>query len=187
MRRQASQLVKGLWEQIMTLSDSDIIKLIQETQVFHDAAKIGNVEFLTLLTHSYPDLIWKVDSNKYSVFHVAVINRQEKVFSLIYHIGAVKDLITLNIDNKGNNILHLAGKLTPPSRLNIVSGAALQMQRELLWFKEVEKIVPYSVLNVKNRDDQTPRELFSKEHKKLRKDGEEWMKETATSCMVPQL
>ncbi|CAI9773343.1 unnamed protein product [Fraxinus pennsylvanica] len=58
------------------------------------------------------------------------------------------------------------------------------MQRELLWFKEVEKIVPFSVLNVKNRDDQTPRELFSEEHKKLRKDGEEWMKETATSCMV---
>ncbi|KAL2474091.1 Ankyrin repeat family protein [Forsythia ovata] len=184
MRRQASQLVKGLWEQILTLPDTEILQLIQETQIFHDAAKIGNIEFLTLLTHSYPDLMWKVDSNGCSIFHVAVINRQEKVFSLIYHIGAVKDLIKLYTDNKGNNILHLAGKLAPPSRLNVVSGAALQMQRELLWFKEVKKIVPYSLLEMKNGDHKTPSELFSEKHKKLRKDGEEWMKETATSCMV---
>ncbi|KAL2474093.1 Ankyrin repeat family protein [Forsythia ovata] len=184
MRRQASQLVKGLWEQILKLPDSEILQLIQETQIFHDAAKIGNIEFLTLLTHSYPDLMWKVDSNGCSIFHVAVINRQEKVFSLIYHIGAVKDLITLYTDNEGNNILHLAGKLAPPSRLNIVSGAALQMQRELLWFKEVKKIVPYSLLEMKNGDHKTPSELFSKKHKRLREDGEEWMKETATSCMV---
>jgi len=32
-------------------------------------------------------------------------------------------------------MLHLAGQVAPPNRLNIVSGAALQMQRELLWFK----------------------------------------------------
>ncbi|CAI9773358.1 unnamed protein product [Fraxinus pennsylvanica] len=184
MRRQASELVKRLWEQIMVLPDSNVLKLIQETQVFHDAAKIGNVEFLTLLTHSYPDLIWKVNLNKYSIFHVAVINRQEKVFSLIYQIGAIKDLITLYKDKKGNNILHLAGKLAPPSRLNIVSGAALQMQRELLWFKEVEKIVSHSLFDMKNDDHKTPRELFSEEHKNLREDGEEWMKETASSCMV---
>ncbi|CAI9773345.1 unnamed protein product [Fraxinus pennsylvanica] len=184
MRRQASRLVKGLREQIMTLPDSDIIKLIQETQVFHDAAKIGNVEFLTLFAHLYPDLIWKVDLNKYSIFHVAVINRQEKVFNLIHQIGAFKDLITLYKDKEGNNILHLAGKLAPPSRLNIVSGAALQMQRELQWFKEVEKIVSHSLFDMKNNDDKTPRELFSEEHKNLSKDGEEWMKKTATSCMV---
>ncbi|KAL2474103.1 Ankyrin repeat family protein [Forsythia ovata] len=184
MQRQASQLVKGLWEQILTLPDTEILQLIQETQIFHDAAKIGNIEFLTLLTHSYPDLMWKVNSNGCSIFHVAVINRQEKVFSLIHHIGAVKDLITLYKDNEGNNILHMARKLAPPSRLNIVSGAPLQMQRELLWFKEVKKIVPYSLLEMKNGDHKTPSELFLEKHNKLRKDGEEWMKETATSCMV---
>lgn len=38
-------------------------------------------------------------------------------------------------DNLGNNILHLAAKKPKRDRLNFVSGAALQMQRELLWFK----------------------------------------------------
>ncbi|KAL6199521.1 hypothetical protein ACLB2K_029305 [Fragaria x ananassa] len=35
----------------------------------------------------------------------------------------------------------MAAKLAPPNQLNLVSGAALQMQRELVWFEEVKKIV----------------------------------------------
>ncbi|KAL2524771.1 Ankyrin repeat family protein [Abeliophyllum distichum] len=151
-RRQAGQLVKRLWELILTLPDEDFLKIIEETPILTDAAKIGNVEFLTLLTHSYPDLIWKINSDNYSIFHIAVIHRQEKVFSLIYHTGAIKDLLVLYEDKDKNNILHLAGKLAPPSRLNIVSGAALQMQRELLWFKEVEKILQPSDIKLKYRD-----------------------------------
>ncbi|CAA2967519.1 Hypothetical predicted protein [Olea europaea subsp. europaea] len=184
MRIQASALANRLWEQIRKLPYSDMVKLVKKTKIFHDAAKIGNVEFLTLFTHSYPGLIWEVNDEKHSLFHVAVINRQEKVFRLIYQTGANKDLITLLTDDNENNILHLAGKIAPPSRLNIVSGAALQMQRELLWFKEVEKIVSDPLLNMKNKDGKTPRELFSKKHKGLRQDGEKWMKDTASSCMV---
>ena len=36
-------------------------------------------------------------------------------------------------------------------------------------------------LNIKGL---TPRELFTKNHKNMRKDGEQWMKDTATSCTV---
>jgi hypothetical protein len=32
-------------------------------------------------------------------------------------------------------LLHLAAKLSPPSQLARISGAALQMQRELQWYK----------------------------------------------------
>ncbi|CAA2997752.1 uncharacterized protein LOC111374999 isoform X2 [Olea europaea var. sylvestris] len=183
MRRQASQLVMKLWRIFLKLPNSDLLQ-IQKTRIFHSAAKFGNVEFLTLLSHSYPDLIWNFDSENNSIFHIAVINRQEKVFSLIYHTGVRKDDITLLTDSDRNNILHLAGKKAPPSRLNIVSGPALQMQRELQWFKAVEKILRPSYLQMKNRDGQTPRELFTQKHETLREDGEKWMKKTATSCMV---
>ncbi|CAI9760030.1 unnamed protein product [Fraxinus pennsylvanica] len=184
-RRKAGQLVEKLCTHILTLEDKEILKLFHGTPILNDAAKIGNVEFLTLLIHAYPDLIWLIDSkDNYSIFHVAVINRQEKVFSLIYNTGAVKDSLLICTDHSNNNILHLAAKLAPASRLNSISGAALQMQRELLWFKEVEKIVlPFNVQK-KNDEDKTPRELFTKEHEKLREVGEDWMKDTATSCMV---
>ena len=37
---------------------------------------------------------------------------------------------------------------------------------------------------MKCADGLTPRELFTKQHRKLQKDGEEWMKNTASSCML---
>ena len=36
----------------------------------------------------------------------------------------------------------------------------------------------------KNKDGLTPHELFTKEHKDLVKQGEDWMKDTASQCMV---
>ncbi|CAA2967260.1 Hypothetical predicted protein [Olea europaea subsp. europaea] len=177
-----------IWERLVsiitTIPYPYIPYIIQEIEIFHAAAKIGNVEFFTLLSYSYPDLIWNFDSERNSIFHIAVTNRQEEVFSLIYHKGIRKDAIALIEDNDGNNILHLAGKKAPRSRLNIVSGPSLQMQRELQWFKAVEKIVGPSYLQTKNRDHKTPRKLFTLEREKLREDGEKWMKKTATSCMV---
>ncbi|CAA2997756.1 Hypothetical predicted protein [Olea europaea subsp. europaea] len=99
--------------------------------------------------------------------------------------GTTKDFITYYIDDEGNNILHLAGKLAPPSRLNTVSaGPALQMQRELLWFKDVKKIVRPSYVHMKNKEGKTPWELFTVKHENLQRAGEKWMKDTRTSCIV---
>ncbi|KAK7816919.1 ankyrin repeat-containing protein itn1 [Quercus suber] len=188
MQTLAHQLVEKLWEYVLQLQDWEISKLIKTpSKLLFDAAELGNVEFLIILIRAYPDLIWKVDQNNRSLFHTAVLYRQEAIFNLIYEIGAIKDLIAAYKDknnNDNNNILHLAGNLAPLSRRQIVSGAALQMQRELLWFQAVEKIVPPSYIKMKNSKNQTPKELFAEEHKKLLKEGEKWMKSTATSCML---
>ena len=48
----------------------------------------------------------------------------------------------------------------------------------------MESIVPPKVHTHINRGGLTPRELFTKSHKDMRKDGEQWMKDTATSCTV---
>ena len=48
----------------------------------------------------------------------------------------------------------------------------------------MESIVPPKVWGFLNKERLTPRELFTKNHKDMRKDGEQWMKETATSCIV---
>ncbi|KAF3961104.1 hypothetical protein CMV_014244 [Castanea mollissima] len=156
MQTFAHQLVEKLWEHVLQLQDWQISELIKKpSRLLFDAAELGN----------------------------------EAIFNLIYEIGAIKDLIAAykdnnNKDKNNNNILHLAGNLAPLSRLQIVSGAALQMQRELLWFQAVEKIVPPSYIKMKNSKKQTPKELFAEEHKKLLKEGEKWMKSTATSCML---
>ncbi|KAK3007737.1 hypothetical protein RJ639_014046 [Escallonia herrerae] len=111
-------------------------------------------------------------------------HRQEKIFNLVYEIGATKDLIAARKDENNTNVLHLAAKLAPPNRLNIDSGAALQLRRELLWFKEVEKIVQPLYKQMKDSNGRTPGMLFTEEHKGLVCEGEKWMKDTASSCMV---
>ena len=104
--------------------------------IIYDAAKFGNSEFLNILIRSYPNIIWTTDEDGRSLFHIAVINRLESVFNLLYETVAAKEIIlTYVMEGKNENVMHLAGYLAPLNRLNIVSGAALQMQRELLWFK----------------------------------------------------
>jgi len=139
LNSQALKLVQHLWELVESSDEmhyGDLIKSPLSRPLFI-AAEFGIPEIVTELLYSYPDLLWKVDSQNRSLFHIAIMYRQEKIFNLIYNIGAHKDLITSYRDNNNHNILHLAGKLAPSDQLHVVSGAALQMQRELLWFKVI--------------------------------------------------
>ncbi|KAL8251468.1 hypothetical protein R6Q59_035161 [Mikania micrantha] len=148
------------------------------------AAEMGNTIFIVELIRLYPDLIWKVNDNNQSIFHIAVKHRHEGVYNLLYEIGSMKDLITPLRDENDNNMLHLVGKSANRNRLQDASGVGLQMQRELLWFKEVEAMIPLSYRERKNKDGFTPQELFTEEHKDLVTQGEKWMKGTASLCMV---
>ncbi|GFS44860.1 C2 calcium/lipid-binding plant phosphoribosyltransferase family protein [Actinidia rufa] len=182
---QAVELVKRLWDQVLLLDDSKISEFIRTpSRLLFTAAELGIVEFVTVLIHSYPDLIWKVDDQSRSIFHVAVAHRQKNIFNLIYEIGALKDLISAYKDENNVNMLHLAAKLAPLNRLKTDSGAALQLRRELYWFKEVEKIVQPLYTEMKDSEGRTPHILFTEEHKGLVREGEKWMKDTASSCMV---
>ena len=132
--------------------DLENVQLFEDIQfssdvctLLFDAIKFGNTEFLVKLIRSYPNFIWKKDNETQRLFHMVVINRQESVLNLLYETVAVKEIIIAYVDDSKQNILHLAGKLAPPSRLNIVTGAALQMQWELLWFKVSVYIISISI------------------------------------------
>jgi len=68
-------------------------------------------------------------------FSYAVLHRKQNVFRLMYILCGNKDVINYRTDMFGNNLLHLAAQLGPFSDLNLRPGAALQMQREIQWFK----------------------------------------------------
>ncbi|PWA63697.1 ankyrin repeat-containing domain, PGG domain protein [Artemisia annua] len=198
---EALQLLKLIWNAIAEKPRSEIDKIIRgqpaagdmdqntkktyPSRILFVAAKMGNTRFVIELIRQYPDLIWKLDDKHRSIFHIAIKRRHEGIYNLLYEIGAMKDLITPIKDVRGNNMLHLVGKSASRKRRHQdVSGVALQMQRQLLWFKEVEAMIPTSYRDQKNDDGRTPYELFTKEHKELVKLGERWMKETANQCMV---
>ncbi|GJZ52088.1 ankyrin repeat-containing domain, PGG domain protein, partial [Tanacetum coccineum] len=199
---EALQLLKLIWNAIAKKDKSDIDNIIRgppdvnpgnidqntkkySSRILFVAAKRGNTRFVIELIRQYPDLIWKVDDKNRSIFHIAIKRRHEGIYNLLYEIGSMKDMITPIKDVHGNTMLHLVGKSASRKRRHQeVSGVAFQMQRELLWFKEVEAMIPPSYRDRKNNDGQTPYELFTKEHKELVTQGERWMKETANQCMV---
>ncbi|KAF5465169.1 hypothetical protein F2P56_015198 [Juglans regia] len=185
MQASAHQLVCRLCEELgddkCDFSPPDMLQHHKELVV--EAARVGNIEFLIILIRSYPELIWQRDDENGTLFHVAIKYRQVRVFNLIYEIGVMKDNLGTYKNEGKNMMLRLARELPSQDRLNIVSGAALQMQRELLWFQEIEKIVSKSSVD-KIEEIKTSKDIFVDTHKKLQKNGEKWMKVTASSCML---
>ena len=94
----------------------------------------GNVEFIKSALKSNPVLTEVNDNLWRNIFMCAIVLRQAKVFSLIHGLSSKLAMATA-VDKHGNNMLHMAGMLSPYPQLNRISGAALQMQRELQWFK----------------------------------------------------
>ncbi|XP_050281782.1 uncharacterized protein LOC126722672 isoform X1 [Quercus robur] len=148
------------------------------------AVKQGRVEFVTEILEAFPELAWSVEeSTKRNIFMLAVLYRQDEVFRFLCKSPA-KNSILARVDSDSNSILHIAAMLEPSARPNKAPGAALLMQREVQWFKEVERVVHPSTLERRNKNDQTPRQLFIESHKELMKEGENWMKGVANSCTV---
>ncbi|KAF5780046.1 putative ankyrin repeat-containing domain superfamily [Helianthus annuus] len=91
------------------------------SRILFVAAEMGNTVFIVELIRLYPDLIWKVNDNNQSIFHIAVKHRHEGIYNLLYEIGSMKDLITPLRDENDNNMLHLVGTRANRNRLEDVS------------------------------------------------------------------
>lgn len=200
-----ADIVRIIWGQILKQDHEDILKLIAgdptvehvedsdygyprsvdrityPNRLLFTSARSGNYKFIIEILRLYPDITWDRDDNKHTIFHVAVLHRHENVYNILYDLGSKKLRM---IDNNGNNILHLAAKKPSQSTLDIVPGAVLQMQRELLWFKEIKKRVSSVDETRKNKQGKTPQELFTDEHAELVKKGEVSTKETISVNMV---
>ncbi|PON87895.1 PGG domain containing protein [Trema orientale] len=144
------------------------------------AAYNGSVEFVTEIARANPELVWTRDV-AIKVFKNAIKGREPKVFSLIHGLHD-KEALANSVESR-TTILHAAAELASQDVRNLIPGEALQMQRDLQWFKEVETLVPY-VAEYEDRGKRNPRDLFTEEHKDLLNYGEKWMKETANSCTI---
>ncbi|KAH6781328.1 hypothetical protein C2S51_006621 [Perilla frutescens var. frutescens] len=177
-------LAKQLWEGIQKLQGQEsAIELMKNPPILHDAAEVGNVELITMLTHTYPSLAWQTNNKGYTIFHVIIKHRHENLLWLIDEIGSRKGLFAIWQDEDGNNILHLAAELAAP-RSRILLMTAFEMQREILWFEKLRAIVPPLCLEMRNREGLTPAELFSKRHKSLLEESRAWMRNASDSCML---
>uniref|UniRef100_A0A2P2J0W6 PGG domain-containing protein n=1 Tax=Rhizophora mucronata TaxID=61149 RepID=A0A2P2J0W6_RHIMU len=181
MHEQTCKIVKILCEAAIEPDDSLVVKGVFGPPM-RTATMMGTLELVTEIIRVYPFSVWFCGGDtECNVFHLAVLHRKENIFNLIYQMNMEKNYIMQLGDKNDNNILHLAGMLGPSNK---IAGAALQMQWELQWFKEVEKHVTPSFKWRRNSDKKLPSEVFTENHKELVKEGQQWMKNTATSYTV---
>ncbi|KAL8123806.1 uncharacterized protein LOC141718370 [Apium graveolens] len=174
---QAEELVKQMCAIVIKKADHAIAWDVMGSAI-STAVKYGIHELIEQCIYHYPGLVWYNH-----VFLGAIKQRQEKVYNLVYQMTRHKVYVTTEIID-GENALHLAAKLAPRNRLSTVTGAALQMQRELEWFKEVEKLVEPSYKEALNNERKTPGMVFTIEHKELLIEARQWMKDTSSSATV---
>lgn len=98
----------------------------------------GTIDFVIGVLKQNPEALWcfwyNANGLSSNIVISAIENRQEEIYNLAYGRDN-KEALTFRPDKLRNNILHIVAKFRPRARLDSISGAALQMQRELQWFK----------------------------------------------------
>ncbi|KAK7305200.1 hypothetical protein VNO77_43101 [Canavalia gladiata] len=179
----AVRLVEFVCSEVSTMNDSQFWQSFVHPEIIFNATSSGIVEILKICFQFFPDLVWTHVPNEGNVAQIAIMNRQEKVFSLLFKMPIICKFLILTLDESQNTTSHLAARIASP-QLASVSGAAFQMQKELQWFKEVEKWDHPLHKEIKNPDGKTPWQLFREEHKTLLEEAKNWMKDTSNSCML---
>ncbi|KAD6455105.1 hypothetical protein E3N88_09811 [Mikania micrantha] len=149
-----------------------------------EAARQNAYEVVERIVRHFPNATWSTNKEDHNIIQNAVINRSERVYNLVYQVSEHKNTSITIKDPCRNNLLHLAARMAPPDKLNLISGAALQIQYELQWFKEVKGFVCPSNITQKNSSGDTPQMVFTREHQDLVIKGENWMKATAESYTI---
>jgi hypothetical protein len=121
------------------LNDDQMTEYHRVKDAIFRSIEKGNFDFIFGMVKANPNLKWSHGVDRTSIFSFAVLHRQPKIFSLIYGLPIKKTMITW-FDEKGNTMLHMAGMIGASIQINRIPGAALQMQRELQWFKVISLI-----------------------------------------------
>ncbi|KAF5446457.1 hypothetical protein F2P56_032085 [Juglans regia] len=176
------ELVSCMCKAVSTLDHQDMINGGVYSAIFR-AMREGILEIVVGIVTANPKLLHIRDAENRGIVMLAALHRHADIFYATFRFRQAS-MWAANRDIFGNNILHMVAMLTEFTPLDHIPGAALQMQRELQWFKEVESLCNPTITNFMNADGLTPRQLFTKTHKDLMKEGEQWMKDSSTSCMV---
>lgn len=134
----AVQFVKYVCEQrsSMSIDQQASYFLRNQNSILSIAIRDGIEEFVTIVLQYFPDLTNYNAMEGRNLLQAAIQFRQEKIVNIFKEMSPIytKNMCS-KVPTPYKSTLHLAGKLAPPSKLFSVSGAALQMQRELQWFE----------------------------------------------------
>ncbi|GLT88362.1 hypothetical protein SLE2022_063920 [Rubroshorea leprosula] len=170
--------------QLRTWEDLTVLR-----KALTSAIENGNYEFLIEMVKTNVDLlVAPLPANDETISRNLLMDaiefRQEKIAHFLIGLPHRNVFINPPDRSRENNILHVAGKLASDSQLSRISVAALQLQREMQWFKEVESLVSQHQKDARNNNGETAYQVLDREHEALRKKAEDWMKGLANSYII---
>ncbi|XVF27960.1 hypothetical protein REPUB_Repub14bG0154100 [Reevesia pubescens] len=145
------------------------------------AASTGIMEIVRSILKVYPQAVEHVNQNGQNILHVSILHRQFEVYDLVINEKKeAKERLVSGIDNDGCTILHHAAK-TRYYHGGRKPTPALQLQEELTWFKKVGKQIPPPYAMHRDKDNQTAKDLFNKQHQHQLELAQDWVKNTCQS------
>lgn len=109
------------------------------------ATKKGMFEFVSMMLREDQTLVWISDRKSRNLILLAILHRQAEIVSLIFELDQKRSL-SCKRDDDNNSMLHMVGMSAESTMLNRIAGAALQMQKELQWFKVIISMLYVSLL-----------------------------------------
>ncbi|KAI6679109.1 hypothetical protein NL676_032990 [Syzygium grande] len=181
----AVMLAKKVCRAISGMRTTEITEFFLERNLLGFATTKGNSDLVKLCIQSFPELI-RIKPNGDSLMTLAVKNRQERILSLFLKKSSNNELslVPAPTPEESEKMMLAAAKYDSHlEAVTYVSGAAFEMQRELQWFKVVEKWL-FPDLRTFKHEGKSYWQIFTEEHQQLLVKGGEWVKNTAQSCMV---
>lgn len=133
---QALQFLHCMSEVTLNQHKTQLHDSVVQRAIFR-AIERGHFEFVKALVARNKGIIEMYDKRRRLLFHFAIECRQEKVYSLLFeseYEGCIQKILRAT-DGLENGLLHAVGNISPSTQFNHIRDAALQMQRELQWFK----------------------------------------------------
>ncbi|XP_022931018.1 uncharacterized protein LOC111437341 isoform X1 [Cucurbita moschata] len=147
------------------------------------AARNGVIEIVKGTLERFPLAIRDTRKDKKNVVLLAAEHRQPDVYRLLLKKGKEIQNLFRAVDHEGNSALHLAATAIDP-KLWRITGAALQMQWEVKWYKYVKGSVPLHFFPYWNHQGKTASAIFRETHKELATKGGAWLYSTSESCSL---
>ncbi|XP_034909739.1 uncharacterized protein [Populus alba] len=156
--------------------------LTSNKQISLFVATINGIEEIVWeIINKYPHAVDQLNKKGQSILGVAVMHRQKKIFNLVKQLKVPMARLHRVIDKKKNTLLHHVADMEH-YRGGTRPGPALELQEELQWFEQVQKVIPPHYVTLRNKERKTAEELFKESHKDQLKNAQTWIKETTQSC-----
>ena len=132
---QVLEILKYFSESIQGFDDKQLREASAHEAMLY-AAENGIIEFINAMWEANHDLLSVVDNSNRGIFWYAIQNRRRNVFKLIHSLNGLEmEMFANQKDTFGSNLLHTAGYFDPLSNRGSRSGPAMQIQKEIRWFK----------------------------------------------------